>query len=152
MGDSLQQKHEKLENMMDPPSGSFMGPTDLCVLQRLSHPLCFVGLHTQSSWQLGVQCLWGCQATNRLQLKIIFYFFTLVFHKRFNQEFWGVCGLLKGTILSLHWVTLPELILDTLRDFYEKESEMASLLHFFKIRSEILENTDTKSKKYTECV
>lgn len=52
MGDSLQQKQVKLQNMMDPPSGSIVGPTDLCVLQRLSHPLCFVGLHTQSSsWQ-----------------------------------------------------------------------------------------------------
>lgn len=82
----------------------------------------------------------------------MFHFVIFVFHERFNQEFWGVCVLLKGKILFLHWVTLPEPILDTLRDFYEKESEIASLLHFCKIRSEILENTDIKSKKSTECI
>lgn len=94
----------------------------LIVFCRIAYPGIF-------SAELGVQCLWGCHATNRLQLKIIL--FTSVFHERFIQEFWWVHGSLKGAILPLHWVALPELILDTLRDFYEKKSQRLPLCYIF---------------------
>jgi len=128
-------------------SGSSMELTNLHILQRLSDPsFCRVAVTQSSSWQSwefsffeeGLQWM-GCSNKSRFTLSLQFIM------RGMTKNLLGVCGPLKRT-MSFTWsylftgslyCPLPELTSGILRDFYE--SEFAFLLHFCKIRSEILE-------------